>query len=1028
MNLANKYSAAIIALAVLLTALGLNAALTVSTALLPEIDQPEIRLQTFWPGKTSEAIEQTLIAPLESQLKGLGSLKNMQSLVFNGNAWTFLFFHPGTDMQQVYMDLLSRVNQVPNWPAEVSPPDIQNFSNGAGSTLASFFLYSEKNKSPEEFIQVFKSHVEPVFMAMKGVAGIELIHNPIDQRIDIEFDPNKMAQYSLSIPQVTSRLSELKDSSGDKLTLGAREYGLHFYGKYDLNDLGTLPIHAYNEKIIRLEDIARIQTVMESDWGYVGINGKQAFSFSVKPVPKVNVLETLKTIKGEMEQLNNGPLAELAMGVEINRDDSTAIKSALTLVYGSLMFGVLLACGALFFFFRNVRIILLVMLSVPVCLSLVAIGLQLSGRSINMISLAGMALSIGLLLDAAIIVVENIQRLRGEGNSLTTSIKQGVNEVKGALISSTLSSVVVFLPILLMNSNEGQLFEDLAFSISGALLGSLLVAFFLLPAVARYLLVDEIKQVSDIDKEDRSSKLLSLPAMSKGWAYTFVLLGSLGALSVTLFAAPALDVLPNPKQKTIDVYISTYESLSMDAVETEVAQVIEKRIRQEKANGTAPKYRNHGILCFPGYCHLFFNPDGELDYANFESWIYENITHDLISADAYVMQGRLLHYAMPDSRNIQLDLKGGGLEVLQSEGLRLLAHLKAQFPNAQISADSALENSLARIEFTPDDEQLAYLGLSRAELNAQLLALTYGAYLGQFYADGESLPFYFKGKSRDSLDQLLQTELMISGHGLIPLSYLAEAQFGLAPSSIFRSNGDIGVVFSVNPPANMAIGTFAEQVKTSVNEFLKASKVETLYVHYRGSTDQLNAFLLDFVKIFLLALLILTVMMWLTLSSWRMALSVIVSMPLALAGGMLALQLLRVFVPQTLDVITMIGFVILMGLVINNAILLASQFQFGIRNGLSQYEAILAAVKVRKRPIFMSTGTTILGMLPLVLIPGQGAEMYRGLAAVIVGGMSFSLLFSLTFMSSLLSLPLFKDTARCLPLVDDAMNDFTRAA
>jgi multidrug efflux pump subunit AcrB len=1011
MILVKKYNAIIIIVAVLLVMLGGNAALNLPNALLPQIDQPEIRLRTFWPGKTSAELEQTLIAPLEAQLKGTNSLKNMQSIVFDSNAWTFLFFHPGTDMDKVYMDLLSRVNQVPGWPTEVAAPDIQNFSNGAGLTLASFFLFAENKTAAEEFIHVFKSHIEPVFMNMRGIASIELAHNPIDERINIEFDAKKMALYSLSIPQVASRLRELKDSSGDTLALGAREYSLFFRGKFDLKTLGSLPIHAYNEKIILLEDIATINSQLENDWGYVSSNGKQAFSFSVKPVPNINVLETLNTIKREIQTLNSGPLAELAMGVEINRDDSTAIKSALTLVYSSLFLGILLACGALFYFLRHVRIVLLVMLSIPVCLSFVAIGLQVSGRSINMISLAGMALSVGLLIDAAIIVVENIQRLLSEGKNLTESVNQGVNEVKGALISSTLSSVVVFLPILLMNSNEGQLFEDLAFTISSALLGSLLVAIFLLPAIARFLLPDTKNKLDFTKKEDLWSVKLSSPAKSKVWAIVIVFLGIPVALIATFYAAPALDVLPDPKQKTIDVYISTYESLSMPAVESEIAQVIEQRIRQEKEQGTAPNYRNHGMLCFPDYCHLFFNPSDELNFPDFERWIYQNITQDLISADAHVMQGSLLHYAMPDSRNIQIDLKGASLEVLQKEGLSLLAHLKAQFPQAQISADSALENSLARIEFTPDDEQLIFLGLSPSELNSHLVALTYGAYLGQFYANGETLPFYFKGKTFSSLDEMLQTELMIAGHGLIPLRELVDAKFGLAPGSIFRSNGDISVLLSLNPPVDVAVGTFTEQVNLSVNEFLRTSNVTELYVHYRGSSDQLNAFLRDFAKIFMMALLILTIMMWITLSSWRLAFSVILSMPLALAGGMLTLQLLRVFVPQTLDVITMIGFVILIGLVINNAILLASQFQSGLLKGLPQYEAVLSAIRIRKRPIYMSTGTTILGMLPLILIPGQGAEIYRGLAAVIVGGMLFSLLFTLSFMSALLSLPIFKDTS-----------------
>ena len=215
------------------------------------------------------------------------------------------------------------------------------------------------------------------------------------------------------------------------------------------------------------------------------------------------------------------------------------------------------------------------------------------------------------------------------------------------------------------------------------------------------------------------------------------------------------------------------------------------------------------------------------------------------------------------------------------------------------------------------------------------------------------------------------------------------------------------VSLAITPAANVPISTFAEQVSTEVNEVLKQSQFKQMYSTYRGSADQLAAFISSFLQMFVFSIVLLVFLLWLSLNSLKLAIAVMLSRPLAFAGGMLCLQLLNLFVNQALDIITMIGFIILLGLVINNAILLASKYQAALKQNHNQYQAITVAIESRKRPIYMSTATSILGMLPLMLLPGEGAEIYRGLAAVIIGGMTFSALFSLSFMAALLSMPIF---------------------
>ncbi|WDE01508.1 efflux RND transporter permease subunit [Thalassomonas actiniarum] len=1015
----NKYAPLILSLAAVLTLLGLFTGFSLPNALLPRIDRPEIVLYTNWPGKGAQEIEQTLIAPLEREMSGLNNLITTTSGIEDGSAVTRLSFHANADMQQLYMETLSRVNQVPGWPPQVAKPFVVNNAAGAGATLATAMLYATTPKTEQQLIDAFKMYIEPSLAKINGVSAVDISNNPAEQRVDIEFNPQKLSQYSLTIDQVTNILSDMIDRSGDKLSLGTRDYGLLFKGQIPLAQLAQLPVFVHDQHIVRLGELASIEKRLVSEWNFASIFGHRAMYFMLTPTPDVNALDALAKIKQAVTKLNQGPLEKLAMSVSLSRDDSKDIKSALKRVYGSLLVGIILACMVLFYYLRNWRMVSLVFVSIPVCLSLVMLAMSLGGYSLNVISLAGVALSVGLLLDAAIIVVENILRLKRSGLPLNTAITRGSGEIKGAIISSTISSIIIFLPILMMRTSESQLFEDLAFTISSALMASVVVALILIPTLARYFLGQENRQhqpQAKADKararENRWSKTLTITAQKRPLTWLALLLGLPFALVYTYLAMPELDVLPNPKQRSINAFITLNEPMNAKAVAKNIAQPVFDRIKAQEKSSSAPDYQVYGMFCSEQGCLLYFYPSEGWDYASFKTWLEQNITHDLPGTQVFSQQGRLLRFAMPDSRSTVLDIKGDTLANLQLAGRALQSRLKEKFPQANIREASPLYNRAARIEFTPKQDQLIYFGLSQSALNRQLVALTDGIYLGRFYAQGDTLPFYFKAKEAEHLDQLLKTEIFIAGHGYQPLHQLVSAKMVLAPQSLSRINRQSSISLNLQPPENMPVGPFIERVKLEVDAFLLSQNKQQLFVDYRGSADRLSAFLQEFGQMFLLSLVILTLLMYLTLKSWSLAFAVIASMPLAIAGGMFNLQLLNIFSVQNLDVITMIGFIILMGLVINNAILLAGQYDQALKHGLSQQEAILEAVKLRKRPIYMSTCTTIFGMLPLMLSPGEGAEIYRGLAAVIIGGMAVSALFTLSFVSALLSLPLFANSGK----------------
>ena len=1009
-SILEKYTSAIIAAAVIIVLLGAMVGFKLPNTLLPSIERPQIRVVSSWPGKNASEIEQSLIAPLERTLGNLPYLKQMTTTVENGTASTGMKFHADADMEQIYVDTLSRINQVPNWPAQVPPPRIFNYSTGSGEILATLFLHGTGGNVDEyALIQAYNNYVLPMISKISGISAIDVTGTPIAKRVNIEFDPQLLNQYSLTQAQVLAAISDMADRSGGTLTMGTKEYALNFKNQIELAELEQLAIASRGQQIIRLGDVASVHLALASDWQFNALEGQQALYFMLTPSQDVNILQTIAEIKRTISQLNEGALGNQNMALSISRDDSHAIIAALMLVYGSLIAGVLLACGVLYWFLRDLPGVLLVFLSIPVCLSVVLLLMYLGGYSLNVISLAGMALSVGLLLDASIVVVDNIQRLRAKGLAVEQSIWQGAKEVRGALVSSTVSSIIVFLPILFMQSSESQLFKDLAFTISSALIASILFALILLPSVARKLLHSRLTQSgqgSDASaqasaKSAKWTQRLTAVARKPLLAKVVVVVGIPVALLLTYFAMPAVDVLPNPKKNMVSVYIYAEQPVTPEAARSQIAEVVIERIKQQQSVTELPII-THGVLCYPEGCMLYFYTKGDWDFNAFKAWIRKEVTQDLVGTRVYISHRGLLSFSMPNNRVSRLYLRGADLTTLQEVGGRLSDHLKAAFPDAKIRARTALKNHSARIEFTPKQDQLMYFGMSRAQLNRHLQAVTDGVYLGHFYTDNQSLPFYFKGRDVQHLDQILNIEIMVPGHGLVPLRDLTEAQITLAPESLLRVDQEISVALNLTPADSVAMGDFMVDAQQAIDEFM-VNEDPALYVSLGGSADNLKIFLQEFVQIFIAAVLILAILMWLTLKSWRLAMAVIVSMPLAILGGMLNLQLLNLFTTQNLDLITMIGFVILMGLVINNAILLVDNFQLGLNKGLSQLKALSEAVNARKRPIYMSTSTTILGMLPLMISPASSAEMYRGLAAVIVGGMVFSALFSIPFMSALLS-------------------------
>lgn len=1013
MKFYQKYPEPIFACTLILVLLGVIATNFNKNSLLPKIKRPEIMVVSQWPGKSQREIEQILVSPLENQLQGLANLKEMTSQISKGVANTLLTFHPNTDMKDAYTDVLARVSQIPNWPSQISAPKILDYSKGAGDTLATFFLYGTDNPEKEELIEVYKNYVLPEFSKIEGVSLVEVDGTPIQKRVDIEFDATALARLQISPKQVIRQLKGFADRSAGEMELGSRSYTMVVSGQRTLDELNDMVIVSRNGASIPLSQVATTTSRIAHNWSYIAIEGHRSLYFITKPTQNSNSLKTIEQLKELMNRLNAGLLKEKNMELAISRDDSIAIKDSLNLVYGSLIAGVLFVCLVMYFFLKSILPMLLVCLSIPVSVALVMLAVYLKGGSVNVISLAGLALSLGLILDASIIVVESIFAQYRNGASLTKSLSTGVKKVKTAVISSTLSSVLVFVPIIFIGSSEGQLFHDLAFVLSSSLLASMFFSLLLLPALFN-LFVKKLsissKDTGETENKWRQRILRFLASRAKIYGCLIVLVPVMVFIAVK--SLPALDVLPNPKQNIVLSYINLEHTMSLTSIEDNIVKVIDQRIEQQKQQGLSPDYRLSGMFCEPTICVLYFYPYEDFDYPAFKDWVDSALVHDFIGTSVYTVRGGLLRFAMPNNNVIKIDIKGSSLPTLQKVGQDIVNRIQKDISGVRIKEVSALSNADTQIQFRGKEGILSRVDISHAEMENILLMYTGGLHIGNYYSSNELLPFYLTSGKVESIEQILNQEVSLDDGKLMPLSALTDVRFVNESTTINRVNRELAVTLELEVPPDMAMESFTEAVEETVNQYLIDAKMENISVAYRGNANSLRLFVSDFFNSFVFAVLIVIMLLWFQFRRISCVVIILMSMFIPISAGAIFLSAANIGGAPGLDMVTMMGFIILLGLAINNSILLMEGYLEQIALGESRHSAIAKAVAIRIRPIYMSSITSIVGMIPLVVSTASSSEIYRGLAIVIIGGLLSSMLLSPYFMSSMLSLKMFKMSDR----------------
>lgn len=998
---------AVVVAGILIAIFGILSLSRLPIQMTPEISRPEITIWTGWRASAPNEIESEIVEPQEDVLRSIPSLLKMQSTANYGSSYVNLQFAIGTDMNRALIEVMNRLNQVPRYPVDADEPVISVGGENWEKIIGWWAIQpAPGNTRPIQSYQDFID--DTVITRLERVPGVAQVGSFGGRKheVRITFDPYKAANIGLDLTGISTELGSNSDVSAGQNEVGRRDYTLRFSGKYDVSALGDLVLEWREGKPIRLRDIARIEMVMVDATDVLHENGGPSIAINLMPESGVNVYEVMGAAKEVIADLAANELSRAGLLINQNSDETEYITSSVSMVRNNLLLGISLAIVVLWWFLRKFRATVIVALSIPLCLLIAFMVLDFSGRTLNIISLAGLAFATGMVLDAAIVVLENIFRQREAGLEREEASLRGVEQVWGALLASTATTVAIFLPVIFLENEAGQLFSDLAVTISAAVVASLLVAVTVLPTAAANWLKGEA-----IDDHHRSwwhwitSHIMSWTD-TPGRRWTWVSILTITPVILAALLIPAADYLPEGKKNFIMGFMVPPPGQATTTATEELVDVIDQRLLPYMTGEKQPQLEMYFLGSSKGWGTFLGGStinDGDVDE------MIRIFNGEIMTGfpDTFGFAGRdPIFGGSRGGRKIEIDLSADSFASLLEAGRAGFFATMQALPEANILPVPGLELAEPEIRLIPDDRKIAEVGWNRSRMATIVRAMGDGAFLGEYFDGSRRYNVVMRAEKWYSPEELAAIPVATANGEIQTIGELTQVTRTAGPSKIRRIDRKRTLTLEVTPPPTMAMEEALAIIREQVTPEIMANMPEGGSVKYRGTAEALDEALTSMTGSFILAVVILYLLISALFRSFRDSLLVLMTIPMATVGGIIALRMidLALFATggQQMDLLTMIGFVILLGLVVNNAILLVYRARDAEREGMSRRDAVESAVRLRLRPILMSTMTSIFGMMPLMLMPGAGTELYRGMASVIVGGMLVSTLFTLILLPSLL--------------------------
>jgi HAE1 family hydrophobic/amphiphilic exporter-1 len=1106
-----------VSVAVLLVALfGAIALLRMPMQLTPEVEIPKVTITTRWPGASPQEVEREIIQEQEEFLQAVEGVTKMTAECSDSNGTITLEFAIGTDLSEAILKVNSRLRQVPEYPEEADEPVIST-SDPRANAIAWFILrpraasaaeiqaFQEQNpdiasqlepariahnvglrtrrlqllaeESPElgsriaellpadvyvpKLGRFAEDNIEASFERVPGVSNSN-VFGGVEDEMQVIVDPQLLAIRGLSILDIRNALrGQNRDISAGDLWEGKRRYIIRTLGRFrSPEQVGDVIVAQSRDGApVYLRDVAEVKIGYKKPAAVVKNFGVECLAVNCIRDTGANVIDTMEGLRAVKDQLNEDLLQRRGLELIQVYDETEYINSSIGLVNQNIVVGGLLTVAVLLLFLRSGRSTLVIALAIPTSLIGTFLLLNLMGRSLNVISLAGLAFAVGMLVDNAVVVLENCYRHAQMGDNPFAAAVRGAQEVWGAVVASTLTTLAVFLPVLFVQEEAGQLFRDIALAISSAVGLSLLVSITVIPTAAARLLRTGGRQNGagndappaspEAQPQRRSGTRLGQAVDAAGRKFVehvvwvnralqrsiLLRLGTVvGLVAIAIVGSwvlmPQVEYLPAGNRNLAIGILLPPPGYNID-------RSLSLGIELEQAS---QPYWDIDIdnlppdLKYPPIEDYFFVASTRQVFFGLRAWdgrelpqlieMVQQQARSIPGTIARVFRRPLFSSELGSGRTVDIEIVGPDLDelvALSQDIFRELSPDESGFipqvvPGAFAFPIPSLDLNAPEVHIYRKTEQGTDLGVTTDELGYTVDALIDGAYAADYFYEGDKIDLTILGKGNyaERTQDLAGLVVATPSGKLARLEALADIQLAGGPEQINRRERQRAITISVSPPPAIPL----EQAVKIIDEQIIRPRIESgqLGGEYRvslaGTADDLLNTWRALRWNIVLALLVTYLLMAALFESWLYPFVIILTVPLGAVGGFLGLwgvnQYLKLWPygeVQNLDVLTMLGFVILIGTVVNNAILIVHQSLNHMRDdGMPPDEAILESVRTRVRPIFMTTLTTVLGLSPLVLFPGAGAELYRGLGAVVLGGLLVSTIFTLVLVPTLFSL------------------------
>lgn len=987
----------------LLVVFGIRCYPEIGVDLNPDVDLPIVSVRVTYSGASPQEMETLVTKPIENRVSQVSGIKTLSSTVLEGYSETVLEFNIGVDPQVKASEVREKVASVRKaLPDDIDEPVTQTVDINSRAIVA--YTFASPSRSRGEIRRIVEDNIKDELQMVEGVSEVTVV-GASQRAIRIVLKPEKLAEYGIAYQTVRSKLNANNyNTPGGKAKNDAMEITVRTLGKYNnINDIKQVVVANHTGRPVYISEIADVLDSWEDEDTFASANGVPCVMTFVRKQSKTNTVDVTDNVNAKMEELKHSNLPPDII-VDKVRDQSNYIRDNIADVWNAILFGGFLALLITYLFLRNFRATIIGGLCIPTSIIPTFFMMKVMGFTLNNMSLMALSLAVGILIDDAIVVIENIFRHIEMGQTPFVAAKEATEELTLAILATSLSLMAVFVPIGNMGETIGQFFKQFGLTVAFAVAFSTIVAFSLTPMVSAYWIKAETEEQSSKERTHFVQRALdkfeagfqsvremydSLMAWALERPKKVVAVGIISLL-LNLLLLPFVGTEFQPTYDSGEFSVNVKAPIGTSLQKTvELAKPLQQEISQlPEVKIVALNIGNGRNPVNQGSLDIRLKPSNERERSMQQIMDdlrgrFQNVEGLKVTVVSNQGGGR------GDSRPVQIGLRGSNIKELKNYAQQLADMIRRTEGATDVDISDSEEQPEIVVKL--DHAKASEFGLDATEVGKVIEMAIMGKSTSNSYTIGDNdydIILQLEQSQRTNINDVMNLRISSSAGQFIRLGDIADVRYGSGPTRIEREDKQRQIVVYANT-VGISPGDLIGKVR---DEYIPELNLPPGY-NYKmiGQADNMARSFKEVYKAVILAIVVVYMVLAAQFESFSQPLIIMVSLPFAIIGAILGLLVAG----QTANMMSMIGFTMLLGLVTKNAILLIDYANQEREKGMSIREAVLLACSLRLRPILMTTLSTILGMLPIALGIGEGAELRQSMGVVLIGGLTTSTLLTL---------------------------------